>query len=249
MSGADSVPAARCGPFLYTHALLIPAGLAFAAAAVHGTGIDERVSALFYDVAAHAFPARSSTALELAGHRLAKSTIVALWMMLFATALAAPAIGRLQRFRSVLWTTLIAMAIGPALVTILKDINSFHCPWDLKRFGGYAEFSSRWFVASVQAGRCFPSGHAAGGFSLVALMFAGIAAGHTRLRAIGLVAAILAGAAFSMVRIAQGAHFLSHNLWSAAIDWCAAALAFAPLLAHRARAPRVPSADALLSRR
>ena len=131
----------------------------------------------------------------------------------------------------------------------LMDISAFHCPWDLKSFGGFADYGSGWFVSPVQAGRCFPSGHAAGGFSLVALMFAGIAADHTRLRTIGLVAALCAGTAFSVVRIAQGAHFLSHNLWSAAIDWCAAALVFAPLLAHQARVRRAPSPDLLLANR
>ena len=246
MSVADPAPAAR---FLWIHALLIPVGLALAAAAARSTGIDEHVSALFFDAAAHTFPARSSTALELAGHRLAKSAIVALWMMLFAAALAASMIGRLQRYQALLWTLLIAMALGPAIVAILKDINSFHCPWDLKRFGGSADFSSSWFVPSAQAGRCFPSGHAAGGFSLIALMFAGIAEGRTRLRTFGLIAALCAGAAFSMVRIAQGAHFLSHNLSSAAIDWCAAALAFAPLLMQRARAQRAPSSALALAKR
>ena len=224
----------RCASFLFTHALLIPAGFALAAAASHGTGFDERVSALFFDASAHTFPARSSIALEVIGHRLARSAIVGLWLTLFVATLAASLINRLP-VRATLWTTLVAMALGPVIVVLLKSMNSLHCPWDLKLFGGYAEFTSRWFVSVEHAGHCFPSGHAAGGYSLVAVMFAGIAEGHRRLCTIGLVAAICAGTAFSVVRIAQGAHFLSHNLWSAAIDWSAAALAFAPLLALRDR--------------
>jgi membrane-associated PAP2 superfamily phosphatase len=46
------------------------------------------------------------------------------------------------------------------------------------------------------------------------------------------------GAAFSLLRLAQGAHFMSHNLWSAVIDLCMAALCFAPLLLPRAVAAR-----------
>ena len=112
---------------------------------------------------------------------------------------------------------------------------------DLKRFGGYADFASSWFVSAADVGCCFPSGHAAAGFSLIALAFAGLAMGNRKLRSAGLTAALFAGSAFSVVRIAQGAHFLSHNLWSAAIDWCAAALVFAPLLNKRLGRRKSPS--------
>lgn len=233
MANARPAVAVRCTPFLFIHAFLIPAGLALAAVFVHGTGIDERISLLFFDAGASAFPARASVALEWVGHRLARSAVVALWLTLLAVAVAASLTPSPRHLRAVLWTTLAAMALGPCIVVLLKNLNSVHCPWDLKRFGGYADFSSSWLVSSVQAGRCFPSGHASGGFSLVALMFAGIAAGSPRVRVIGLAAALTAGCVFSIVRIAQGAHFLSHNLWSAAIDWCVAALAFALLIAWR----------------
>ena len=229
--------------FLVVHALLIPVAFAAAAVAVRSTGIDAHLSAYFFDPATNAFPARASIALELVGHRLARSAVVALWLTLLAFALAAPLMEEVQAVRAVLWTTLAAMVLGPALVTLLKNINSIQCPWNLKQFGGYAEIGGRWFVAASGAGHCFPSGHAAGGFSLIALRFAGIAAGNARLRALGLAAALIAGTAFSAVRIVQGAHFLSHNLWSAAIDWCAAALAFTPLLASRHAASMAHAAD------
>jgi len=227
--------AARRASFLFIHALLIPAGFALAAIASHATGFDERVSALSFDAAAHVFPARSSIVLEVIGHRLAQSAIIGLWLTLLATALAVTLHDRQLTMHATLWATVVAMVLGPAIVVLLKGMNSLHCPWDLKRFGGYADFTGSWFVPVEHAGHCFPSGHAAGGFSLIAISFAGIAAGHRRLRTIGMAAAIVAGAAFSAVRVAQGAHFLSHNLWSAAIDWCAAALVFASLLAPRGR--------------
>ncbi len=216
--------------FLLVHALLIPSALGFAALAIHATGLDERVSALFFDPITGTFPARGSPLLEVIGHRFAKSAIAAIWLTLLGAALTSAFVQRLQPYRVLLWTTIAAMALGPTIVVTLKDINAYHCPWDLKRFGGYADFSSGWFVSAANVGRCFPSGHAAGGFSPIALAFAGLALGNRQLRSGGLIAALIVGSAFSTVRIAQGAHFLSHNLWSAAIDWCAAALVFAPLL-------------------
>lgn len=216
--------------FILLHACLIPAAIALLALLVHAGGADERVSAAFFDASAGTFPARGWPLLEALGHRVAKSALVGLWIILLGAALTAAAVPRLRRHCGVLWATVLAMALGPTIVVTLKSLNAYHCPWDLKRFGGVADYASGWFVSRINAGRCFPSGHAAGGFSLVAIFFAGCALGSSRMRQAGLTATLIAGSVFSLVRIAQGAHFLSHNLWSAAIDWCTAALVFAPMI-------------------
>lgn len=44
--------------------------------------------------------------------------------------------------------------------------------------------------------------------------------------------------AFSVVRILQGAHFLSQTLWSAALMWFLATLFFYPLIVARPVASR-----------
>jgi membrane-associated PAP2 superfamily phosphatase len=195
----------------------------------HSSGLDQRIAAFFYDPLAHGFPAHRWEILETLGHRFAKSAVLGLWLLLLAAALAANWVERLRAQAPLLWVTLIAMALGPTIVVLMKELNGYRCPWDLVQFGGIAEYGSGWFVPRVNAGHCFPSGHAAGGFSLIALFFAGSTSGHEGIRRWGLVIAVGAGCLFSMVRIAQGAHFLSHNLWSAAIDWVVAALVFTPL--------------------
>lgn len=215
--------------FLLIHALAIPAAWAAAALGARAIGLDDGLTSLFFNSADLVFPVRAWPLLELFGHKLAKAALWAVWLIVLTAALAAPHVPRLAALRTVLWTTVAAMAIGPILVVVLKDINATRCPWDLKAFGGSADFASGWFVAKSEAGRCFPSGHAAGGFSLVAIYFAGLAAGHRRAGLAALAATLIVGGAFSLLRIAQGAHFLSHNLWSAAVVWCAAALVFARL--------------------
>ena len=216
--------------FLLLHALLVPGALALAAASAQRGGLDQHLAAAFFDPAAGAFPARASMPLEVLGHRLAKSAVLLLWFTLLACALASSALrSRFDRVRAVLWATVGAMALGPAIVVVLKGLNSHHCPWGLRDYGGLARFAADWFVPASEAGHCFPSGHAAAGFSLVGLSFAGRVLGHPGLARWGLAAALAAGVLFSAIRMAQGAHFLSHNLWAAAIDWFAAALVFAPL--------------------
>jgi membrane-associated PAP2 superfamily phosphatase len=218
--------------FIVLHGLLVPGAFACAAIAAHASGFDGWLSARFFDPASRSFSAPHGWLLDLLGHRLAKSAILATWFALLAAASIASGVARLAPQRRWLWTSVAAMALGPLVVVALKEVTAPRCPWDLKSFGGGADAVTQW-LAPGDAGRCFPGGHAAGGFSLIALGFAGRARGHRGLETAGVAAAFMAGFAFSAVRIAQGAHFLSHNLWSAAIDWWAAWIVFLPLLHRR----------------
>lgn len=215
---------------LLLHTLAVPAALALAAIAAHSTGLDERVSAAFFDPATRAFPAHQWALLEALGHRLPRTMLIGFWLALVGVSCASPLFPRLREHVGLAWLTVLAMALGPTVVAVLKELNAYRCPWDLARFGGVADYSSGWFVSNLNAGHCFPSGHAAAGFSLVALFFCGLLSGNRSLHRGGMAAALVLGAGFSLVRIAQGAHFLSHTLWSAAIDWICAALVFAPWL-------------------
>jgi membrane-associated PAP2 superfamily phosphatase len=161
--------------------------------------------------------------------------VLALWALLLAAALAAPWWPHLRAQRHLLWLTVLAMALGPAVVAGLKDINTVACPWDLSPFGGSASYRFEWFVSRAQAGRCFPGGHAAGGFSLVALVFAGRLSQWRELERWSLLATLVLGSLFGWVRLMQGAHFMSHNLWAAALDWWLALACFTPALLAQQR--------------
>lgn len=224
--------------FLLWHALLIPGALALAGYAAHTSGWDLRISAWCFDAASGTFPAKASATLELLGHKLAKSAMLLLWGLLLAAAVATRWLPKLQPHRRTLWLTVAAMALGPSLVVVLKDINTMGCPWDLTEFGGNAHYRVAWFVGRAESGRCFPGGHAAGGFSAVALVFAAQHLRRPDWQRLALALTLVCGIGFSLVRVLQGAHFVSHNLWAAAIDWWAAAAVFAPALLAAARQPQ-----------
>jgi membrane-associated PAP2 superfamily phosphatase len=121
--------------------------------------------------------------------------------------------------RRVLTYILIATLSGPLIIGLLKQTTSRACPWDLQLYGGQLPYFTLWqepFFNVASPGRCFPGGHASGGFALLALvpLFQG------RSRLIMLIFALSLGMAMGWSRMMQGAHFLSHNLWSAWI--CAA---------------------------
>jgi membrane-associated PAP2 superfamily phosphatase len=211
---------------IWFHALGVPVILIAIATWLRLSGLDTRISDAYFDGVAHVFPGRSNALLELLGHGLARNFATLIWFCLAGGAIASRYIDDVRPYGSVLWLTAAAMALGPILVVILKDFTAFPCPWSLKRYGGFAAEPTRWFVMPSHAGKCFPAGHSAGGFSFLAFYFAALAMRCKRLASAALVLAVLAGCAFSFVRVVQGAHFVSHALWSAAIDWLMAALVF-----------------------
>lgn len=195
---------------------------------VRVNGTDVAIADFFFDAAAGRFPWRSSLALEMIGHQLPRSLLTVLWVGLVACTVTAHVYAPWRRRRSVLALTSAAMLAGPLVVVALKSATTFPCPWSLVRYGGFAVESAHWFTTSGHAGHCVPAGHAAGGFSLLALAFGLGASGFKRGARLVLAAALLVGIACSAIRILQGAHFLSHTLWSAAIDWLVAGLIFLP---------------------
>lgn len=113
------------------------------------------------------------------------------------------------------------MGLSTSFVTPLKKVSQMHCPWSLEQYGGVEHFSPLLGPRAEpvdKPGNCWPGGHAAAGFALFALFFA-LRNTHPRCAKAALIAAMTLGVVFSLVRIAQGAHFLSHNLWTASLCW------------------------------
>ena len=108
------------------------------------------------------------------------------------------------------------------IVSLLKHFSGVDCPWDLLLYGGTRTYLTPFSPASLGApGACFPAGHASAGFAWVAAGFA-LAARPRRARlAWGL--ALAAGLAFGITQQLRGAHFLSHDIWTAALCWAVAA--------------------------
>jgi membrane-associated PAP2 superfamily phosphatase len=128
-------------------------------------------------------------------------------------------IGPSERLQLAVSTLLAALA-----VSLLKSGSQTSCPWDLADFGGLAHYASHWTLRpDGGAGRCFPAGHAASGFSFVTGYFA--FRGHDAKTARGcLVGALLAGLVLGLGQQWRGAHFMSHTLWSAVACWGTASI-------------------------
>ncbi|MCX8146377.1 MAG: phosphatase PAP2 family protein [Azovibrio sp.] len=139
----------------------------------------------------------------------------------------------------------LGMLLIPIGTTVLKSITDRHCPWDLLEFGGFAPYLP--LLAphpdGIKAGECFPAGHASAGFLWIVWGMALRPAGR-RLARYGLGLGLGLGALMGWARMMQGAHFLSHTLWSL---WFAWAVSLALALLTRADL-RLGAADALAAR-
>lgn len=200
------------GPALPVVALLL---------ALEASGIDSAISNWFYDPVAGTFPLRYDLVLEIYGHKWTRQLVTVAAGCVIATYLMSFVLPQLRSRRPLLLFLSLALTLAPLTVVLLKALSVRHCPWDLEEYGGFAQHLALFDAAppGSMPGHCFPSGHASAGFDLFAFYFAGHALGNQRLALIGLWGGFTAGLTLGMVRVAQGAHFLSHNLWSALVCW------------------------------
>ena len=94
------------------------------------------------------------------------------------------------------------------------------CPWDLLRYGGQRPYVELLHLRPIglTRGACFPAGHASAGYAWMALYFFFLMA-RPQWRWWGLAAGAGAGLLFGLSQQLRGAHFLSHDLWTAMICW------------------------------
>lgn len=200
-------------------ALLLPLGAALFALERY-SGVDFMLARLFYSPELGAFPLKSLPLLSFWGHEVARDAVIA-----FALYLAF----RAWRTRDArLGVTVLAMALASLAVSLLKAASAHSCPWELSEFGGDAAFFRLLDAVPLLSGsgRCFPGGHASGGFTLMALYFYWRGSHPARAR-LALAAGLMVGGLMGLVQMARGAHFLSHNLFSAYVVWCVSVAVFA----------------------
>lgn len=184
------------------------------------TSVDMDLARRFYDPVAGAFIGGHSYFLENILHDRAKQVVIAFSVLSIIGFISAFFVQRLKPFKRELGCLVLSLALATAFVTPVKAVTAVQCPWSLKEFGGketYSELLSP-RPATDKPGRCWPGGHAATGFTLFALFFA-LRDRRPRLARKALVFALALGSVFSIGRMMQGAHFFSHNVWTAVFCW------------------------------
>lgn len=182
--------------------------------------LELQVAGWFYDAAQGAFPHRHEWLFDRLLHHGLKSLSVAAGLAAAGLAIAG-ATGLWPDWpRRNALAALLGMALIPLGTALLKHWTHRHCPWDLTPFGGFVPYTTLLQGApeGYAPGQCFPAGHAAGGF---VWMVWGVALQpwKPRLARWALAGGLVLGLVMGVARMAQGAHFLPHTLWSAWFAW------------------------------
>ncbi|WP_434648708.1 phosphatase PAP2 family protein [Pseudomonas sp. D1-2] len=207
-------------PLNFGIALGVPVVVALILVVLELTTLDMDLASLFYSAAEGGFIGRHSFFLEDILHDRAKQMVIVFCILAVAGFIASFFVDRLTPFKRELGCLVLSLALATAFVTPLKAVTAVQCPWSLKEFGGketYSELLSP-RPATDKPGRCWPGGHAATGFTLFALFFV-LRDRRPRLARQSLVFAFALGTVFSVGRMMQGAHFFSHNVWTAVFCW------------------------------
>ena len=140
--------------------------------------------------------------------------------------------GQWRAWRMPLGYLALTVLLGTSVVSALKSFSPMDCPWDLARYGGTRAYHGL-LQGSDLPGRCFPAGHASAGYAWLALFFF-FTAVKPAWRRHGLVVGIGLGLLFGIDQQLRGAHFLSHDLFTAMICWAVALGLYRLMLPPRA---------------
>jgi membrane-associated PAP2 superfamily phosphatase len=205
----------------WAHARWAAALFTLVAAALAFTDWDLAIArSLFFDSATGHWVAAQSFWANSVVHTGGRWAIRALVLVLLSIWALGHRATRLRRWQRPAGYACLAMVLSIALVGALKTLTNVDCPWDLQAFGGRFPFVHLFADRpdGLPQGRCFPAAHAGSGYALVALYFA-LREHDVGLARWGLVAGLLIGLLFGVVQQARGAHFLSHDVWSAWLAW------------------------------
>ena len=116
---------------------------------------------------------------------------------------------------------ILALITIPLVVAMLKHYSPIYCPNHINNFSGGHIYISPLKIFSEEIffnnnGKCFPAGHASGGFALISLYFV---MPTKRLKYYALSFSLLLGWIMGLYQIAKGAHYLSDTLVTLAIAY------------------------------
>ncbi|MEQ1776463.1 MAG: phosphatase PAP2 family protein [Burkholderiales bacterium] len=230
-------------PRFYATYLLPVIAVASVIFALDHTGIDPQVTGWFYDAQSGGFPWRYNSFMEVVMHHWTKYLVILVAVAAFAGYLISFLTPQLQSNRSLFLFVALALTLAPLAVATLKFFSLRHCPWDIAGFGGFVPYAGLLdaYPGNVAPGRCFPAGHASTGFCLFAFHFAGRALGNPLLARAGFALGLIAGFGLGLVRIMQGAHFVSHVLWSGVVCWMVIVMLYGLIVEPRERAQFQPA--------
>ncbi len=125
------------------------------------------------------------------------------------------------KYKKGLLIVLLSCIAVPLFIGFLKGITNVPCPKNIERYGGnypYVTVLTKYPATFQQVSkiRCYPAGHASGGFALMSLFFLFSTRNKKK---IALISAISIGWVVGGYKMIIGDHFFSHTLVTMIISW------------------------------
>lgn len=181
------------------------------------TDLDLILADAAFDRDTGAFPWRHAWLTEVFSHRILKHAFIALavgFVLMAGWDLISPRPWPGLRRRQMRVVALSAIVI-PTVISLLKQVSSSHCPWDLARYGGSAPYVRllQALPLEIEPGRCMPAGHASSALWLISLAVFFLPRRPVCAAAVfGFFLTV--GFGVGWLQQLRGAHFLTHTLWS-----------------------------------
>ena len=127
----------------------------------------------------------------------------------------------IQEYKKGLIIVLLSAIFIPIIIGTLKNISNTPCPCNIVYFNGtypdikVFDFYPKDFQQTSKA-KCWPAGHASGGFALMSLFFLFKNPINQKL---GLIGGLIVGWSMGTYKMLLGDHFLSHTIITMIISW------------------------------
>jgi membrane-associated PAP2 superfamily phosphatase len=125
----------------------------------------------------------------------------------------------LKEYRRGLLIVWLSIVIVPLIIGVLKSVSNVPCPCDFEHFGGeypYIKVLDAMPQEIIKKFKCYPAGHASGGFALMSLFFL-FKEQKNRFIALGIAVAI--GWSMGVYKMLIGHHYLSHTVITMILAW------------------------------
>lgn len=207
--------------FLLRQAVLTGLALIFIVLLFEFSSLDMWIQGWLYHPAADAWVLeKHSEVLKLLFYDGPKGLLILMAIMTVPALVICARKEALRIYCPGLVTVLLTIVVTVVLVGWLKAVTNVPCPKDLQYFGGVYPYSTFMhhlpFAAGLKPVRCFPAGHASGGFALLSLFFL---FRQPRNRWIGFGAGMALGWVLGIYKMLIGDHFLSHTLVTMSLAW------------------------------
>lgn len=219
---ASSTSQPLSNDFYWNHLVLPSVLFVGVLIAIEWFQLDRLLAGFIYDNDLHSWSLRSNYLLEEVIHKDGRL----LFALMIVSLIALYFTPRYKMHKRPLAFLILSVLISVISINLIKKISGVPCPWSVDEFGG-TQHIMHWFNGFNGQSGCFPAGHASAGYAWVALYFFALVQRRS-LRFHGLFFGLGLGFIYGFAQELRGAHFLSHDIWTAAICWVVPAALFHP---------------------